>query len=309
MSTRRSRSRPRRAPAGLLVGACVAVSAACGGAVEQRVTARPADAFDDLAQPAIRGAVNGLEMRVWAVQDQDELIAELLDTYGVHPTPMPDSIRTAWRASGLRVLVMPAESLNAVRDRLVLIGPEQRDWFGQSPGWSEAVRGRVVEPGTTIRVADGLLTTPAGRLRILKRCWTVPGEPLPEGGVTSALHLELAVQLERRDAVPSIMDLPALQSELEAGVVFPRLAGTLRLAPDTALVIVPVEPEFGEQTEHQIGPPEPATPTLGEAMLTSLQPNTIAPARRRAIVVFLPRLPERFRVAGAPAEVQFAPAP
>ena len=274
--------------------------------------AEPEPRIDDLAQPAVRGATNGLEMRVWAVQDQDELIAELLATYGDRPTAMPDSARSAWRESGLRVIEVPTEHLSLVRDRIVLIGPEQRDWFGQSPGWTEAVRGRLIESDTTMRVADGVLTAPAGRLRLLMRCWTVPGEPARGGGAEAALHLELAAQLERRDAAASIMELPALRSELEAGVVFPRLTTTMRLSSGSALVIIPVGPgfeaAFGE-ADTGFGPPEPAVPTLGEAMLTSLQTGAIVPARRRALVALVPRLPERFRVTrdgSAPAEPALA---
>ncbi|MEO1583199.1 MAG: hypothetical protein AAFR96_01350 [Planctomycetota bacterium] len=261
----------------------------------------PAGATLDPAQPAVRGATNGLEMRVWVVEDQDEVLAEIVGRFGPRPTPMPDSVRTAWRASGLRVLAVPVDELAAFRERFRVIAPEQRDWFGQSPDWSEAIRGREIAAGQIIGVADGPMRSPAGRLRVLMRCWPTPGASV----LDPALHLELAVQLERRDAVPSPVELPALASELEAGVVFPRLRTTMRLDADTALLLIPMpepEPEPGElpATPAGEGPERPSPPTLGEAMLSSFAPGS--PARRRAIVAFLPRLPDRFGLASAAAE-------
>ncbi|MEO1717725.1 MAG: hypothetical protein AAFR76_11505 [Planctomycetota bacterium] len=264
----------------------------------------------DPAQPAIMGATNGLEMRVWVTQDQDDVLADAIKRYEALPTPMLDSVRQAWRASGFRVIAIPTDELTELRERIRVIGPEQRDWFGQSPDWSEAVRGRAINAGTAIELADGVMKSPAGRLRMLMRCWTAPGEVVTD----PAMHLELAVQLERRAAVGSPFELPAMQSELEAGVVFPRLRATMRVPSDTALVIVPMaehtnasvaaeaEPEPGLAPEPIAeGPPVPLTPTLGEAMLTSAVPGAIEPVRRRAVVVLLPRLPERFRLSAADA--------
>ena len=246
----------------------------------------------DPAQPAIMGATNGLEMRVWVTQDQDDVLADAIKRYEALPTPMLDSVRQAWRASGFRVIALPTDELPAL------------------PDWSEAVRGRAINAGTAIEPADGVMKSPAGRLRMLMRCWTAPGEVVTD----PAMHLELAVQLERRAAVGSPFELPAMQSELEAGVVFPRLRATMRVPSDTALVIVPMaehttasvaaeaEPEPGLAPEPIAeGPPVPLTPTLGEAMLTSAVPGAIEPVRRRAVVVLLPRLPERFRLSAADA--------
>lgn len=265
-----------------------------------------AEASGGTAQPAIMGASNGLEMHVWVTQDQDDVLAAAIERYEALPTPMLDPVRRAWRASGLRMIAIPQDELGDLRDQLRVVAPEQRDWFGQSPDWSEAIRGREVQAGTPIELADGVMKCPAGRLRVLMRCWTAPGATM----TAPAMHLELAVQLERRDTVASPLDLPAMESELEAGVVFPRLRTTMLVPADTALVIVPM-PERIETTAADTdpdaepalqpeGPPVPLTPTLGEAMLTSAVPGTIDPVRRRAVVVLLPRLPERFRLSAAP---------
>lgn len=289
----------RAAVSGLLASAAVVV-----GCAAPRPPSHPSDvpliqSDSDPARPAVMGASNGLEMRVWAVEEQDGLLAGLIERHGARPTPLPDSARTAWRASGLRVLAVPIDELSGARDGLRLVAPEQRDWFGQSPGWSEIARGRVVAGGSVIRVADGLMATPAGRLRVLMRCWPVPGERAERAG----LHLELAVQLERRDAVPSSFELPALRDELEAGVVFPGLRTAMRAEPGDALLIIPVSPEFSAEEEPSpaAGPSAPMIPTLGEAMLTSLDPGSIDPVRRRAVLVLIPRLPERFSLSARQA--------
>ncbi len=265
----------------------------------------PPEALLDPATPAIMGAGNGLEMRVWVTQDQDDLLAEAIERYEALPTPMLDPVRRAWRASGLRVIAMPTGDLGELRERIRVIGPEQRDWFGQSPDWSEAIRGREVRAGTPIELADGVMKSPAGRLRVLMRCWTAPGASMTD----PAMHLELAVQLERRDSVGSPFELPAMASELEAGVIFPRLRSTMLVPGDTALVIVPMADrpvpagpaQGGAPTPLPEGPPVPLVPTLGEAMLTSAVPGAIEPVRRRAVIVLLPRLPERFRLSAAEA--------
>lgn len=265
----------------------------------------PTEALLDPATPAIMGATNGLEMRVWVTEDQDDVLAEAIDRYEARPTPMLDSVRTAWRASGLRVIAIPQDELGTLREKIRVVAPEQRDWFGQSPDWSEAIRGREVRAGTPLEVADGVMKSPAGRLRVLMRCWTSPGESITD----PAMHLELAVQLERRETVGSPLDLPALASELEAGVIFPRLRSTMLVPGDTALVIVPMpervetsaafEAPADEAVVAPEGPPVPLTPTLGEAMLTSAVPGAIEPVRRRAVIVLMPRLPDRFRLSAA----------
>ena len=287
--------------------AILTIAAALAGcAATHRPPPLPAsEALLDPATPALMGATNGLEMRVWVTEDQDDVLAEAIERYEARPTPMLDSVRGAWRASGLRVIAIPADEIGALRERLRVVAPEQRDWFGQSPDWSEAIRGREVRAGTPIELADGVMKAPAGRLRVLMRCWTAPGQAITD----PAMHLELAVQLERRDSVGSPLELPALASELEAGVLFPRLRATMLVPADTALVILPMPERDGllvpsTDPENQTpaipeGPPVPLTPTLGEAMLTSAAAGTIDPVRRRAIVVLLPRLPERFRLSSA----------
>ncbi|HED53810.1 MAG TPA: hypothetical protein ENJ00_06375 [Phycisphaerales bacterium] len=256
----------------------------------------------DLHRPAVAGAQEGLELRIWAIEDQDRLIAELLSAYEDRPTPMLDSERSAWRASGIRPISVPIDELNLARGRMRLIAPEERQWFGQMPGWTETVPGRRVASGDSLRLADGVLRVPAGRLRMLTRCWTIPET---EGPV---LQIELAVELEPFGRPETIVEraMGSDRASGTGGVLFPELSARFTMDPGEALVLVPVGPGFDAEAvleeddpgrdEMEVGPPIPATPTVGEAMLTSVELGGVMPVRRRALVVLLPRLPSEFRL-------------
>ena len=82
----------------------------------------------------------------------------------------------------------------------------------------------------------------------------------------------------------------------------------MRVPADAALVVIPMADRgppaeqaagetTGETAGETLGPPAPVTPTLGEAMLSSVATNAADPVRRRAVVALLPRLPDRFRLA------------
>ena len=256
----------------------------------------------DLSKPVVDGDQQGLELRVWAIEDQDELIAELIDTYHGRPTPMLDSDRYAWQASGLMPITIPINQLNLARSRMRLIGTEQQDWFGVLPSWRETVPGRRLAEGSLISLADGEMRTPAGRLRMLTRCWV---EPSSEG---PAMHIELAVQLQDLARRTTAVDLAVHGATLpeDQGLVFPQLTTGFRMHKDEALVIVPVSPRFDANSflvpeEDQdaavfAGPPVSAVPTVGEAMLTSVELGGVSPVRRRAILVLIARLPSEYRL-------------
>jgi len=74
------------------------------------------------------------------------------------------------------------------------------------------------------------------------------------------------------------------------------------MEPGEALVLVPIEPGFDPKSvletniDPDAGPPMPAVPTVGEAMLTSVELGGVTPVRRRAIIVLIARLPAEFRL-------------
>jgi hypothetical protein len=282
----------------LIAAACVG----CSGTKQGNVHGEPAPwERPDVKRPVVEGEQQGLELRVWAIEDQDRLIAELVDTYQGRPTPMLDSDRSAWRASGLMPISIPIDELNLARSRMKLIGTEQQDWFGVLADWRETVPGRRIADGSLISLADGQMRTPAGRLRMLTRCWVEPTSAGP------AMHTELAIQLQDLERRKTAVDLAINGVTLpqDQGLVFPELTSRFQMRKDEALVIVPVAPGFDPQTLLQdeaeveikeAGPPVPAVPTIGEAMLTSVELGGVAPVRRRAVIVLIARLPSEYRL-------------
>jgi len=253
-------------------------------------------------RPVVDGNQQGLELRIWVIEDQDGLVADLINTYQSRPTPMLDSDRSAWRASGLMPIAIPIDELTLARGRMKLVGPEQQDWFGVLADWRETVPGRRVAEGSLISLADGQLRTPAGRFRMLTRCWVEPG------GGGPAMHIELAVQLQDMDRRPNAVALAmdAVPSLVEQGLVFPELTTSFQMRKDEAIVLVPVSPGFdpakllideeAEPVAPEEGPPITAIPTIGEAMLTSVEFGGVSPVRRRAIIVLIARLPTEYRL-------------
>lgn len=287
---------PALLAAGLL--ALCAASGCAGGVRPGADGDGPIRRGPDLERPIVGGSQEGLELRVWAVENQDDLIAELLERYRGRPTPMPDSQRTAWRASGLWPIAVPIDELTLARGRMKLIGPEQQDWLGLMPAWREAVPGRRLEEGALLAQPGGVMRLPGGRLRLLARCWSVPTDSGP------AMQVEMAVQLQsiQGRASPVGLVLDGERPAQEQGRVIAGMSSEFLLQPGEALVLVPVGPGFdpgrvlagGERTEP--GPPAPAVPTVGEAMLTSVEMGGVVPVHRRAIVVLIARLPARFRL-------------
>ena len=283
--------------AAIAAAVCAAIGCAGGGSGPSEPSPAPW-AEPNLKRPIVDGNQEGLELRVWAVEDQDELIAELIETYKGRPTPMLDSERTAWRGSGLWPISVPIDELTLARGRMRLIGVEQQDWLGLMPMWREVVPGRRVEEGSMIARPGGVMRSPAGRLRLLTRCWSVPGVEGP------AMQVEMAVQLQRLHQRPTTQGLTidAARPILEQGQVFGELTSGFLMQPGEAIVFVPVEPGFEPESVladargEDAGPPVPAVPTVGEAMLTSVELGGVTPVRRRAIIVLIARLPSEFRL-------------
>lgn len=281
-----------------------AVSAGCGGgggAPTQPAGPAPWER-PDVERPVVEGNQQGLELRIWAIEDQDDLIAEMIDSYRGRPTPMLDSQRTAWRQSGLMPITIPIDELNLARGRMRLIGPEHQDWFGILPDWRETVPGRRVREGQLLALADGHMRVARGRLRMLTRCWITPGRDGAE------MQVELCVQLQRLSGPESVVDLamgdrPSIE---EQGLIFPELTARFTMHKDEALVLVPItprfnpmeiiDPEVAAKADAEPGPPAPTVPTVGEAMLTSVEAGGVVPVRRRAILVLIARLPDEYRL-------------
>lgn len=291
--------------AAIALAAIAAIGCAGEGSVRQADAPRPWEQ-PDLERPIVDGNQEGLELRVWAVEDQDSLIAELIERYRGRPTPMLDSERSAWRGSGLWPIAVPIDELTLARGRMRLIGVEQQDWLGLMPTWREVVPGRRLDEGSMLSRPTGVARMPAGRLRMLTRCWPEPGQGGP------AMHVEMAVQLQKLHQRPktSGLSIDASRPITEQGEIFGELTCGFLMQPGEALVLVPVGPGFDpasvldDQPMAGAGPPMPAVPTVGEAMLTSVELGGVTPVRRRAIIVLIARLPAEFRLLSASGGVE-----
>lgn len=278
----------------------------CAGGGERTAPAdRPEFARPDVSRPVVEGNQQGLEVRIWAIEGQEDFVAQLLDSYGGRPTPMLDSDRQAWRQSGFRVLSVPLDELNLARGGLRLVGPEQQDWFGVFPDWRAAVEGRRVAGGTLLALADGLLRVPAGRLRLLARSWVIPGD----SGAVMQTELAVVLHPEGPGTLNAFSASPSPDEPGVGGVRFPELRSSFVMRKDEAIVLVPVGPGFDAgrlidpsrmgEAALEVGPPAPGAPTVGEAMLTSADLRDEEGAHRRAIVVLIARLPETYRLLSA----------
>jgi hypothetical protein len=257
-------------------------------------------------QPGVRGADAGLEMHWWIVAGDSGPIAAALRPYLDRPIPVPDTLRDRWRASGLRLVSVPLGDLDAISRNLSLVGPVERQWLGQRPAWTDAVRGPYLPRGCLISVDSGDVMLQPGRLRLLARCWAMP-MPAGDDGVPAGLRLELAPQHaefvtpETRIEVDTGLR-PRLRTEDE-GMIFTRLVLEMIAVEGEALLIVPEPPHVdwtvvlsgdAASPPPQAGPPIIPTPTLGEAMLSI--PAVDAARGARAIIVLVPRTPERFEL-------------
>lgn len=288
-------------PVGILTLMVLFALVGCGGTTEPRGPQPPSP-----AQPGVRGADAGLEMHWWIVSGDGRPVGATLAPYVERPIPVPDTMRERWRLSGLRLVSVPTAELDAIARTLPLAGPVERQWLGQRPAWTDAVRGPHMPRGGLITLDAGDLLLPPGRLRMLARCWAMP-MPAADKGVPAGLRLELAPQHAesitpeaRIEMDTGLRPRPRIEDE---GMVFTRLVLEMIAVEGEALLIVPEsrDAEWGTVPSGdlslpppQSGPPLVRPPTLGEAMLSL--PAVDAARGARAIVVLVPKTPERFQL-------------
>jgi hypothetical protein len=302
------------------VSACLAAVAACRGQAAGGAAGRAAGSPPRVtASPVVRGAGDGLEMWWWVVRDAQGLAGRTLAPYADRSVPIADPDRERLKAGGLRLVTVPVSDLDALQARLPVIGSIQRQWLGELPEWTEVVGGASRAERSPVDLGDGLLHLEPGRLRLLVRCWItpVPDHPAPPDGggprafdwPAAALRLEMVPQHVPASGLPQRADLaaairPAPAAE-EQGLVLARLAASLLIRRGEAILLVPESPQADWKApppERPEGPPHAGDetapvfsphPTVGEAMLGT-PPDPSTGRRTRAIVVFIPHVPERF---------------
>lgn len=245
------------------------------GSGEMRERVRGATSTGRTAEAGNSGLV-GIRTQWWVVTDDvareagREPLAAVLAPFESAASPISAATRELWRRNGLRIVAVPRDEIEGIRSRLLFAGPSQEQTHGQLFSWSPLAVGASWQGEARLLLDNGPLELPAGRLRLIARCWVVPGKPAPGvAGVPARLNLELVPQHEElrrnrdlfeaaaraRDTVggevvsgETVPDLatgelrwrePGAAKDLrEDGLVFSRLALSAELDGSACLIIV-----------------------------------------------------------------------
>jgi hypothetical protein len=292
----------------------LAVLAAAPGCAGKR-TKPEVTPVENPISPVVRGAEAGLEARLWVVENGGGALGRALRGFRP-PAAAKSAAVELWRRNGFRVLEVPLDRLDDVRQQLPTIGPLHQQWLGLLPEWVEVVKGARLGDRRRVAMDNGLAELGPGRLRLVSRCWAAPRVGAePDGSAAGAvLRLEVMPELEMDGPTDRLQRLlaggPQRPTAGLEGIAFDRMLLSLAVSDATAIVIVAEDPTLdwaapGEGRPESIGeargqgvefgPQPPLTPTLGELMLTSLAlPESAGDAR--IVVVLVPRVPHRFEL-------------
>ena len=237
--------------------------------------------------PGIRGRAvirqlvntdNGLELQKWLVANDPQTIGRALQKYQAGDVIDEAAVRTL-RRDGLRLVRVPKDQL---KDLLGELGPAsvQIAWHGQILEWRE-LQHQPIPQGAVVAAGGRAHRLEPGRVRLLARCWTIQMEDGPY------LNLEVVVEFKRPSG-------PRLQRLLGArgleGRVFATTGVELLMEDDFAYVVTGESPGVETDVFGSLGPDATAPRTLGEELLT-----TTGEPPMRAMIVFVPRIPQRLR--------------
>ncbi len=234
------------------------------------------------------------------VQSLTEALAQLRASALAGDVLAPQGTLQAWEGSGLRIVRLRASEAAALGERFGAQAGQRRSWvlFGNQP--SELVRGPRAGSNALVSTDAGPLDVSGGMLMLSMRAWPLPA--LPPGviaagtaaGQTSAnapvpsigqaptsaqAQLELLLSLPRApareraaiaaqqasDAQASTTAMDAVPAPGLAGLL-PRLTLSAVLAQGDCLLIEPIA--SGASASDGAGPPVPALPSLGDALLS-----------------------------------------
>jgi len=324
---------------------CVAM-AAC--ASSSRLEDEPANgpAAPGAVRPLVRGQRQGLEVHWWVAADADGAVGSAIaraasrgmDAADAAPAMvrgLSPAAADAWNRNGLRLVPIPLGAVDALRSELPAIRTSQRAWMDWGTEWSEVLRGRRMSGRDPVLVDGASIRVGPGTLRLLARCWPLPGEP--DAG--PRMQASLAVQLHEFDAMRDVdpfMPRPAEETwnAVDQGPIFEHMMAELMLRPGWAYVVTAEQPgrewtvrappspaaaaedapvdgailsdadaASGASHAEPFGPPAAAVPTLGEAMLTGsvmIPGGTDGAVFERVpvkvVLVIVPRVNERFQL-------------
>ena len=300
---------------GALVSGCAPRAASTAGSFDS--ASAPEALLDPIISPSALREQVGIELRWWAMRDDPDAIKRAVGPYLDRPSPLDAAATEHLAKAGLRVVALPMKDLLSVRSQLPIVGRIDRRWVGLSPAWVEGVTGPTFDDGRTVQVAGELIRLRAGELRLAVRAFT---EPTVDG---ASLRFDLAVQhvdAQHLEGKRTALDVPTVRRTImDAGQVFGTTIAQFTADGDSFYLLLSDDPDWVRQRSNEKkksdenekspeptepeqwspapmvgagqveGPPTPALPTLGEALLSS---PASADGKRswRAIVAIVPRV-------------------
>jgi hypothetical protein len=288
----------------------VAAALVCGACSQPEpaptTSALPEQVRPARVEPIAESLRTGLEVVWWIADDADGSVARAMAGVAGDDSTLPESVRAAWEADGLRLVAIDEEDLLPLLEQAPPILTLQRQWIGRSTGWAELFQG-LSTPRGRITLVNGIRESlPAHRLRLLARAWPAPSFDGP------VMRLDIVPQLRERVPQRYTLDLqePTLPQPETEGRIFDHLAAELALDPQRLYVltcetpgvrwILDDLPEPQAETDvsddgARYGPRVDRVRTLGETMLSTTSAKPL-PTPVRAIVVLIPRGPDRVTV-------------
>ncbi len=282
---------------------------------------------------------------------------------------LPESLRAALEQAGLLALVIDEADADALASGVAaqaisarglgseLLAPQERvledrdqDQRGSNQpagvtalvatvlaagqSWSMLHAGaRSAGPWTLVMEGGTPVTHPAGQLRLLARCWLVPGPPEQTGALSAHITLELVPYLASgfgSSGGGALLREPTSISTLaDRGAALMAQRLTITLPPGQALILAPIavardapvgqdpvpsagqvvrrdQPAAGDdapplitpRAQRQIGPAAQRPLSLGEALLTDATPTRTA--RSATLIVLTAQAPPRFELLASP---------
>lgn len=301
---------------GLLAAACVS---GCATAPPPAPDPAPSSSLTDVA---------GVEVAIWIVNDAlpptppptptksnprpkapppTVTLSQALAPFAECPSPLAEPARSIWIRSGMRIMALPAFQVAEFEQSLRVAGPVQRQFFAQTPRWSQAFRGPHAEGMHAIALDSGAVDLSSGAFRLLMRCYMTPSR---EDAARPSLQIDIvpqfvdprrAIGIDDRDpfADPLVAKSEPRGAAPREGVVLDHMLLETVLGRDEVLVLVPEpDPPAPDATpgpmarETPFGPAMPTVPTFAEALLSDALVG--GDGRVKAVLMFRPILPERF---------------
>jgi hypothetical protein len=259
---------------------------------------------------------NGLVIRELSVRDEPGVIQSVLLRHTTGEA-IDAGMQERFRRNGMRMVRVPAASLDRIVDEL---GGAVRDidgWHGQAVHWREVAAWDVDPDGNAVAVDGRIRRFVGGRFRLLVRAWTIPMETGP------SMQFELLVDHVQSRQRPLERILGG--SGQDHAVRFRSMSHEMLLEPGFAYVLTGADPrvnwereasdaigldspKYGEESsegddarlglDRVSGPFVEAPRTLGESFFC---PDMPPPCR--GMLVLVPHLPREL----FPAEVSATP--